>query len=70
MRGHKRFRSGAWRLSVFAGVDPDTGCQRYVHESVHAPNNRAGAKAAEARLAQIITAVEEERAPARRPLSN
>jgi transposase InsO family protein len=36
--GHKRFRSGAWRLSVFAGVDPDTGRQRYVHETVHAPN--------------------------------
>jgi hypothetical protein len=24
MKGHKRFRSGAWRLAVFAGVDPDT----------------------------------------------
>ena len=25
INGHKRFRSGVWRLSVFAGVDPDTG---------------------------------------------
>lgn len=66
MKGHKRFRSGAWRLAVFAGIDPDTGRQRYLHETVHAPNNRAGAKAADARLAHLITAVEEGRAPAPR----
>jgi hypothetical protein len=67
MRGHKRFRSGAWRLSVFAGLDRDTGRQRYVHETVHAPNNRAGAKAADARLAQLISAVEGGRVPVPRP---
>jgi integrase len=66
MKGHKRYRSGAWRLAVFAGIDPDTGRQRYLHETVHAPNNRAGAKAADARLAQLIVAVEEGRAPAAR----
>jgi integrase len=66
MKGHKRFRSGAWRLAVFAGIDPDTGRQRYVHETVHAPNNRAGAKTADARLAQLIVAVEEGRAPTAR----
>jgi integrase len=66
MKGHKRYRSGAWRLAVFAGIDTDTGRQRYLYETVHAPNNRAGAKAADARLAQLIVAVEEGRAPAAR----
>jgi integrase len=68
MKGHKRWRSGAWRLAVFAGVDADTGKQRYIHETVRAPNNRAGAKAADARLAELISAVEQGRAPEpRRP---
>jgi len=61
MKGHKRFRSGAWRLAVFAGVDPDTGRKRYLFETVRTPNNRMGAKAADARLAQLIAAVEEGR---------
>jgi hypothetical protein len=60
--GHKRFRSGAWRLAVFAGVDPDTGRKRYLFETVRTPNNRMGAKAADARLAPLIAAVEEGRA--------
>jgi integrase len=63
MKGHKRFRSGAWRLAVFTGIDPVTGRQRYLHETVHGPNTRAGAKTADARLAQLIVAVEEGRAP-------
>lgn len=69
MRGHKRWRSGAWRLAVFAGIDPVTGKQRYVNETVHAPNSRAGAKAADARLAELIAAVErgEPPEPARKP---
>ena len=67
MKGHKRFRSGAWRLAVFAGVDPDTGRKRYLFETVRTPNNRMGAKAADARLAQHVAAVEEGRAPAVRP---
>jgi integrase len=67
MKGHKRFRSGAWRLAVFAGVDPDTGRKRYLFETVRTPNNRMGAKAADARLAQLVAAVEEGRAPAARP---
>lgn len=72
MRGHKRWRSGAWRLAVFAGIDADTGRQRYVNETVHEANNRAGAKAADARLAELITAVENGRTPepARRPKVN
>ena len=63
MKGHKRFRSGAWRLAVFAGFDPETGRKRYVHETVHGPNNRAGAKAADRRLAELISAVEDGRTP-------
>jgi integrase len=63
MKGHRRWRSGAWRLAVFAGIDLNTGKQRYVHETVHAPNSRAGAKAADARLAELITAVESGRTP-------
>jgi hypothetical protein len=31
----------AWRLSVFAGLDRETGRQRYVHETVHARNEGA-----------------------------
>jgi hypothetical protein len=64
VKGHKRYRSGGWRLAVFAGTDPHTGRQRYIHETVRAPNTRAGAKAADARLAELIVAVEEGRAPA------
>jgi hypothetical protein len=58
VKGHKRFRSGAWRLVVAAGNDPLTGERRSVYETVHAPDNRAGAKAADARLAELIVAVE------------
>jgi len=58
VRGSKRYRSGAWRLVVAAGVDPVTGRRRSVYETVHAPDNRAGAKAADARLAELIAAVE------------
>jgi integrase len=59
VKGHKRYRSGAWRLAVFAGTDPESGRKRYVYETVHAPNSRAGAKSADARLAHLILAVEE-----------
>ena len=58
MKGHKRYRSGGWRLAVFTGIDPESGRQRYVYETVRAPNNRAGAKLADGRLAQLIAAVE------------
>lgn len=33
MKGHKRWRSGAWQLAVFAGIDAETGKQRYVRSS-------------------------------------
>ena len=43
MRGHKRYRSGAWRLVVFAGFDEETGRRVDVHETVPGLDNRAGA---------------------------
>ena len=63
MRGHKRFRSGAWRVSVAAGTDPETGRRRSVFETLRVPNNRAGAKRADARLAELIVAVDAGRVP-------
>lgn len=64
MRGSKRYRSGAWRLVVFTGWDPVTGKRRNLYETVHGPGNRVGAKAADARLAELIAAVESGGAPA------
>jgi hypothetical protein len=58
MKGHKRYRSGAWRLVVAAGTDPVTGRRRSIYETVSAPNNRAGAKLADTRLAELVVAVE------------
>ena len=58
MKGHKRCRSGAWRLVVAAGTDPVTGTRRSICETVSAPNNRAGAELADARLAELVVAVE------------
>ncbi len=63
MRGHKRYRSGAWRLTVAAGTDPGTGHRRTVYGTVRAPDNRAGAKLADARLAELISAIESGRDP-------
>jgi hypothetical protein len=73
MKGNKRYRNGAWRLTVAAGSDPLTGRRRTVYRTVQAPDNRAGAKAADAELASLIVAVEsgrhpeEEEAPTRGP---
>jgi integrase len=58
MKGHKRYRAGAWRLAVAAGTDPVTGRRRSIYDTVSAPNNRAGAKLADARLAELVVAVE------------
>jgi hypothetical protein len=63
MRGHKRFKEGSWRLAVANGVDPLTGRRRTIYETVRAPGNRAGAKVADARLAELIAAVESGRYP-------
>jgi hypothetical protein len=46
---------------VFTGFDPVSGKRMNRYETVRAPNTRAGAKQADARLAAIISAVEEGR---------
>jgi len=67
MKGHKRYRAGAWRLVVAAGREPLAGKRQNIYETIHAPNNRAGAKVADARLAELIAAVESGRDVERRP---
>lgn len=57
MRGHKRFRAGAWRLTVNA-ADPITGKRKPVYATVHAPNNKRGAGIADSELAKLVTEVE------------
>jgi integrase len=46
---------------VFTGFDPVSGKRLNIYDTVRAPNTRAGAKSADARLAAIISAVEEGR---------
>jgi hypothetical protein len=46
VRGHKRFKGGAWRLTVNA-TDPVTGKRTPVYATVHAPNNKRGAAKAD-----------------------
>jgi hypothetical protein len=57
MRGHKRFKDGAWRLIVDAGKDPITGKRRQLNRTVRAPNTRAGAATADVELAKLIVEV-------------
>src|ERR1017187_6073760 len=42
VKANKRYRDGAWRLTVAAGSDPLTGRRRTVHKTVHAPDNQIG----------------------------
>ncbi|MCB9374001.1 MAG: site-specific integrase [Microthrixaceae bacterium] len=58
MAGYKRFRNGAWRLSVYVGVEPGTGRQRYVYRTVHEPDTPAGARAADRKLAAFVAEVD------------
>ena len=57
MSGNKRWRAGAWRLGVFTGFDPETGKRIDAFATVRAPSNRAGAKLADAKLAEMVAAV-------------
>ena len=41
MAGHKRFRSGAWRLTVEGPKDPITGKRRQISRTVREPNTKA-----------------------------
>ena len=61
MRGYKRFRAGAWRLTVEGPTDPTTGKRQQVNRTVRAPNNRAGEKAADIELAKLIVEVDARR---------
>ncbi len=57
MAGNVRYRSGAWRIQVYAGTDPITGRKKRVARTVHAPNNRAGRKLADEALATLLLEV-------------
>ena len=46
---------------VFTGFDPVSGKRQNVYETVQAPDTRAGAKKADARLAAIVSAIEDGR---------
>jgi hypothetical protein len=65
VRGHKRFRAGAWRLTVNA-KDPVTGERKPVYATVHAPNNKRGEARADSELAKLVAQVETGRSQ-RRP---
>lgn len=58
VKGNKRFKAGAWRLRVEGPRDPVTGKRQQINATVRAPNNRAGAKLADAELAEMISKVE------------
>ena len=61
MGGHKRFRAGAWRLTVEGPKDPITGKRRQVHRTVRAPNTKAGEKTADLELAKLLVEVDGQR---------
>jgi integrase len=54
MKGTKRFKAGAWRLTVDAGTDPVTGDRRRINRTVHAPNNKRGERQADMELAKLV----------------
>lgn len=59
MAGHIRFRDGAWRLTADAGKNA-LGKRVQIHETVHAPNTKAGRKKAElARAALVLKGAEQ-----------
>lgn len=58
MAGYKRYRNGAWRLSVYLGQEPGTGRQLYAYRTVHEPDSATGAKAADRALAKFVTEVD------------
>jgi hypothetical protein len=58
---HKRFKDGAWRLTIEGRTDPITGRRKQVHRTDRAPGNRAGAKAADLELAKLVVEVDSRR---------
>jgi integrase len=61
VKGHVRYRSGAWRLTVEGGNDPLTGKRRQIHRTVRAPDTKAGRRTAESALAKLLVDVDDER---------
>lgn len=61
MAGHKRFRSGAWRLTVEGPPDPITGTRQQLNRTVRQPNTKAGAKVADIELAKLLVEVDAQR---------
>jgi len=57
-RGSLRFHQGAWRIAIRAGRHAD-GSDRWVRETVNAPNTKAGQRAAE--KVQLACTVEADR---------
>ena len=53
MRGTKRFKAGAWRLQVW-----DATSRKSITATVKAPNNKTGAKEADAALRKLVDKVE------------
>lgn len=58
MPGYKRHRNGAWRLSVYIGLEPGTGRQLYAYRTIHEPDTPKGAKAADRALAAFVTEID------------
>ena len=69
MRGHLRYRAGAWRLVVDAGPEPVTGRRRTVNRTFHAPNTKRGRQQAETELAKLVAEVETGKAAPRSGLT-
>jgi hypothetical protein len=59
--GHKRFRAGAWRLTVEGPPDPITGKHQQLYRTVREPNTKAGAKAADVELSKLVVEVDARR---------
>lgn len=57
LTGSVRWKVGAWRLQVSAGVDA-AGKRRYVTRTVGAPNTKAGERTARQALARLVLEVE------------
>jgi len=56
--GHKRFRAGAWRLTVEGPADPITAKRQQVYRTVRQPNTKAGAKATDLELSKLVVEVD------------
>ena len=58
MAGHNRFRAGAWRLTVEGPPDPIAAKRQQVYRTVRQPTTKAGAKAADLELSNLVVEVD------------